>query len=124
VSHVTIYQTDMVPMAQIDHRARPAGPPDDDASRPTTWRHRIARLRKAIQDRLWRADEEFATDRGWTAQRSPSGWSIRVRDPRFDRRKECGACGGTGRDRITGADCPDCDATGVVTLPPGGGEQR
>lgn len=109
-------------MPRTDHRTRPTDPPDDDST-PTTWRRRLARLRAAVQDRLWHSDEEFAAERGWTVQRSTGGWSITVRDPAFDRRAACVACVGTGHDRITGADCADCDATGVITLPPDGGDR-
>ena len=95
-------------------RARPVGsggePPREGL------RARLAGLRSALQDRLWSADEKWAAERGWTARRSASGWSIQVRDPRFDLRQECWECGGTGFHRITGAECEVCDGTGVVTL--------
>ena len=96
-------------MARIDHRARPAGPPDDDP--PGTWRRRLARLLADIQDRLWRADEKWAAERGLETWRSPNGWSVSVRDPRFDLRHVCGECDGTGRHRITGAECPTAAAS-------------
>jgi hypothetical protein len=102
-------------MSEINDRARSAGP-DDEPPRETL-RQRLARLRTTLQDHLWRADEKWAADRGWTSQRSASGWSIRVRDPRFDLRQECTECDGAGRHRITGAECEVCDGVGVVTLP-------
>jgi hypothetical protein len=106
-------------MPRIDHRTRPAGPPDDDVP-AGSWRRRLDRLRTRVQDYLWRPDERFAAERGWTAERSRSGWSIEVRDPRFNRRHLCFACDGTGRHHITGVECPDCAGTGVVTEPEGG----
>jgi hypothetical protein len=111
-------------MAKIDNGNRPAGWADADGP-SGAWRRRLAGLCAALQDCLWQSDEKFAAERGWTATRSGSGWSVRVRDSRFDLRQECSACDGTGRHRITGAECPDCDATGVVTLPADdGGERR
>ncbi len=110
-------------MPRIDHEARPTGPPDDDVPAGSWCRclaRRLARLCARLQDHLWRADEQFAADRGWIAERSPRGWSIEVRDPRFNRRHLCFACDGTGRHRITGVECPDCAGTGVVTEPEGG----
>jgi hypothetical protein len=101
-------------MSKINDRARSAG--SDGEPPRETLRQRITRLRVALQDCLWRADEKWAADHGWTSQRSASGWSIRVRDPRFDLRQECWECGGTGHHRITGAECDTCDGTGVVTL--------
>jgi hypothetical protein len=103
-------------MARTDHLARPAGPPDDDDP-PGTWSRRLAHLRMRVQDWLWGPDERFAEERGWTATRSASGWSVTVRDPRFDRRHVCDTCDGTGRHRITGAECADCAGVGVVTDP-------
>lgn len=103
-------------MSGIDHIARPTGPPDDDDS-PGAWRRRLARRWTDLQDWLWKPDERFAEERGWTATRSPSGRSVTVRAPRFDRRHVCDACDGEGRHRITGADCPDCGGVGVITDP-------
>jgi hypothetical protein len=103
-------------MSKIDHIARPAGPPDDGA-RPGTCLRRLARLKDRLQDWISGPDERFAAERGWTATRSSSGWSVTVRDPRFDRRHVCDACDGGGRHRITGAECPDCGGAGVVTDP-------
>ena len=101
-------------MSEINDRARSAGP-DGEPPRETL-RQRLARLRAALQERLWSADEKWAAERGWTARRSASGWTIQVRDPRFDLRQECWECGGTGFHRITGVECDTCDGTGVVTL--------
>lgn len=78
----------------------------------------FSRLRAALQDRLWAADEVFAAERGWTARRSSRGWSIDVRDPRWDCRQECSSCRGEGREPITGRMCTACDGIGVVTLGP------
>jgi hypothetical protein len=111
-------------MARIDHRAPPAGPPDDDTPRGT-WRRRLARLRAALQDRLWSDHEKWTADRGYESWRSPSGWKAYGRDPRFDRRHACFDCDATGRHRITGDECPECQGTGVVTLDaPEDGEPR
>lgn len=86
---------------------------------------RFARLIAAFQDRIWAADEAFAADRRYDARRSPGGWSITVRDPRWDRRQPCSGCAATGCDPITGAPCLLCAGTGVVTLRvTDGGEQR
>jgi hypothetical protein len=110
-------------MSKIDDSARPAGPPDDEP--PEGLRRRLARLRRTLQDRLWAADERWADDRGYDSWRSASGWTVHVRDPRFDLRHGCVDCDGTGRDRITGGDCPCCEGTGVVTdIPPEDGELR
>ena len=103
-------------MAGTDHLARPTGPPDEEA--PSSRRRgRFARLRARLQNWLWTPDELFAHERGWSATRSPSGWSVTIRDPRFDRRHVCEACEGSGRHRITGAECTDCAGVGVVTDP-------
>jgi hypothetical protein len=107
-------------MSKMHGGARSAGA-DDEPSRPTL-HERLARLRAALQDRLWRDDEKRAAERGWTAQRSASGWSIQVRDPRFDLRQECWECQGAGRHPITGAECDACAGTGVITLPDGPGD--
>ncbi len=88
-------------------------------------RRGLAHLRAAIQDRLWAEDEAFANKRGYDSCRSGSGWAITVRDPRWDSRQECSACGGTGWGRTEGAECAECDGVGVVTLSPGKpGEKR
>lgn len=100
-------------MADTDHRAPPVDPPDGD--RPGNgW---FGRFRARLQDRLWRADEAWAAERGYAARRSVRGWSVDIRDPRFDRRHACDTCAGTGRHHITGADCADCGGVGVVTDP-------
>jgi hypothetical protein len=101
-------------MARNDHQVRPAGEPDDDP--PGIWRH-LVRLRVTVQDWLWREDEKWAADRGHSTWRSSWGWAVNVRDRRFDRRHACDSCAGTGRHRITGADCADCGGVGVVTDP-------
>jgi len=103
-------------VAGIDHLARPSGPPDDEAPSGRR-RDRLARLRARLQNWLWAPDERFAEERGWTATRSRSGWSVTMRDPRFDRRHVCEACAGSGRHPITGAECADCGGVGVVTGP-------
>jgi hypothetical protein len=103
-------------MARIDHVARPTGPPDDDGP-SGTWGRRLARLRMRLQDRLWNPDEKWAAERGYTSRRSARGWSVDIHDPRFDRRHVCFTCAGSGRHRITGTECADCDGVGVVTDP-------
>ena len=103
-------------MSKIDHIAHPAEPADDDARRDSPLR-RLARLKDRLQEWISGPDERFAAERGWTATRSPSGWSVTVRDPRFDRRHVCESCGGEGRHRITGADCSECGGVGVITDP-------
>ena len=107
-------------MSETNGRARP-GAPDGEPPRETL-RQRLARLLAALQDRLWADHEKWTADRGYESWRSPSGWRAHGRDPRFDRRHACAECDGTGRHRITGDECPDCDG-GVVTLdPPEDGE--
>ena len=86
-------------------------------------RSAIERFRRAVQDRLWAADEKWAADRGLDSYRSPSGWSVVIRDPRFDLRQECRECTGTGHDRITGEECTECE-DGVVTLDPPEEDER
>lgn len=77
----------------------------------------LTRLIAALQDRIWAADEAFASERRYHASRSPGGWSITVRDSRWDRRQLCEDCAVSGRQPITGVPCPRCAGTGVVTLP-------
>jgi hypothetical protein len=69
---------------------------------------RLKRLRGRLQAWLWRPDEALAADRGWDVRRSRSGWSITVRDARWDTRQECSACAGAG--------CDTCALTGVITV--------
>lgn len=102
-------------LLMIEREAPPAEPPNDDG-RLSTWRHRLARL----QDRLWAHDEKWAAERGYTVCRSPRGWSIAIRDPRFDRRHACIGCAGTGHHRIAVGECSECGGTGVVTEPEAG----
>ena len=100
-------------LLMIDHEVPPAGPPDADGPL-RRWQRRVVRL----QDRLWRPDEKWAADSGYDSRRSASGWRISVRDKRFDLRHQCAVCDGEGRHRVTGAECEDCDGSGVVTLEP------
>lgn len=110
-------------MSEINGRARPVDSGDEPPRRGL--RGRLALLRALLQDRLWSSDEKWAADRGYDTWRSPAGWTVHVRNPRFDLRQECDDCGGEGRDPITGRDCPGCDGTGVVTLdPPEDGDVR
>jgi hypothetical protein len=103
-------------MSTTDRGAQPTGTSGDDP-RPGPF-HRLVAAYRAWQDRMWRADEEWAAECRYTVQRSPSNWSITVRDPRFDLRQECWECDGTGRHRITGSECENCAGIGVVTLDP------
>jgi len=102
-------------MAKIDHPARTSGPSDDET--PRLWRRCLDHLRGWLQDWIAGPDEKWAAERGYETWRSPSGWSVSVRDPRFNLRHECGECDGTGRDRISGAECAECGGVGVVTDP-------
>jgi hypothetical protein len=102
-------------MSRIDDRGRPDGPVGDEP--PRGLRHRLARIVADVQDRLWAPDEKWAAERGYTARRSTWGWSVDIHDPRFDRRHTCDGCAGSGRHRITGAECPDCGGVGVITDP-------
>jgi hypothetical protein len=101
-------------LLMIEREAPAAGPSGHDG-RCGTWLCRLARL----QDRLWARDEKWAAERGYSSRRSASGWSITMRDPRFDLRQECSECGGTGRHRISVGECSECGGTGVVTEPEG-----
>jgi hypothetical protein len=103
---------ELVAVTTDDHEDFPGG---DDVSR--RWSRRCGALRQALQDWLWNPDEKWAAERGYETWRSPSGWSVSVRDPRFNLRHECGECDGTGRDRVTGAECAECGGVGVVTDP-------
>lgn len=107
-----------------DRTSRPRGPKMYRGRPRALLRRGLAQLRVAIQDRLWAEDEAFADKRGYDSCRSGGGWAITVRDPRWNSRQECSACGGTG-GRIEGAECAECVGVGVVTLRPGEpGEQR
>src|SRR5687767_7597405 len=103
-------------LLMIDRKAPPGGSPDDAVPSGALWQG-LARLRAAVQDRLWARDEKWAADCGYVARRSRWGWSIEIHNPAFDRRHPCGLCNATGRQRITGAECSDCAGTGVVTEP-------
>jgi hypothetical protein len=74
-------------MSNIDHDAHPGGSRDDEPPRRCL-RRRLTRLRSALQNRLWSADEKWAAERGLTARRSPAGWAIRITDPRFGLRHQ------------------------------------
>jgi hypothetical protein len=79
------------------------------------WQRWLGRVCAAVQDRLWEQDEEFAAQRGYDARRSHRGWTITVRDPRWDSRQECPACAGRG----CGPDaqpCAECAGSGVVVI--------
>jgi hypothetical protein len=99
-------------LLMIEREAPPAGPPHDDG-RFSTWRCRLARL----QDWLWARDEKWAAERGYTVRRSSWGWSVSIRDPRFDRRHACSSCAGIGRQDVGDAECSACGGIGVVTEP-------
>ena len=107
-------------MSKIDDRARATGS-GDQPPRPGL-RERLARLRVAVADHLWRDHEKWTADRGYQSWRSASGWTAYGRDPRFDLREECKECRGSGRDRITGVECPHCQDGVVTHRPPEGGE--
>lgn len=84
----------------------------------------LGRTCRTVQDRLWAADEHYARDRGYRSQRSRSGWTITVRDPRWDLRQECAVCHGSGSD-LAANPCAACGGVGVITLEAGeAGERR
>ena len=82
-----------------------------------TFRQRLIRLCADLQDRLWSDHEKWTSEHGFESWRSPSGWKAYGRDARFDLRRECSACDGTGRHRVAVGECEECSGTGVVTLP-------
>lgn len=67
-------------------------------------------LDRLVSERI----DDRALERGWTVTRVPGTRTHRYRDPRWDRRQTCDACGGSGCDGAR--PCRRCDATGVVTL--------
>ena len=65
-------------MSKVDDRAHSVGPDDEPPGRGL--RERLARLRAALQDRLWADHEKWTADRGYQSWRSPSGWTAYGRD--------------------------------------------
>jgi hypothetical protein len=76
-----------------------------------------ARLLDKIDERFSGPIDDEARRRGWTVTVRPGTRTHVYRDPRWDRRRRCEECAGTG---CAGArPCPWCDGTGVVTDRPG-----
>lgn len=78
------------------------------------WRSRIAHLIDLIDDRVSRRADARARELGHVITRIPGTRTQRYRDPRWDLRRECDRCAGSG---LAGAHaCAPCSGTGVRTL--------
>jgi hypothetical protein len=74
------------------------------------------RLLDMIDERVSGPIDADARRRGWTVSIRPGTRTHVYRDPRWDRRRICEECGGSG---CAGARlCPPCDGTGVITEQP------
>lgn len=73
------------------------------------WTHLLDR----IDERVSRPIDDDARRRGWTVTVLPGTRTHVYRDPRWDRRRVCEHCGGSGGDGAR--PCPPCEGTGVVT---------
>ena len=74
------------------------------------------RLLDRIDERVSGPIDDDARRRGWTVTVLPGTRTHVYRDPRWDRRRVCEACEGSGRDGAR--PCPPCDGTGVITEQP------
>lgn len=75
----------------------------------------IRRLVDRFDDWVTRRSDRRAIARGVTITRIPGTRRQSYRDRRWDRRRECEECCGTGREGS--GDCPPCQGTGVLTRP-------
>jgi hypothetical protein len=74
------------------------------------------RLLDLLDERVSTGIDDDARRRGWNVTVLPGTRTHVYRDPRWDRRRLCEHCSGTG---CHGArPCPPCDGTGVVTDQP------
>lgn len=82
----------------------------------------VADWLRRLGERLFAAEDDRARNRGWQVQRIQGGLGRTYRDPRYDRRTICPACGGTGSDPDFGEVqwCVACRGVGVVTRKPPG----
>jgi hypothetical protein len=74
------------------------------------WRKRLLDL---IDDRVSGPIDDSAQSRGWTVRVLPGTRTHEYRDPRWDRRRACEECDGTGCDGAR--ECGACAGDGVVT---------
>jgi hypothetical protein len=74
------------------------------------------RLLDVIDQRVSGPIDADARRRGWTVGVLPGTRTHVYRDPRWDRRRLCEDCEGSGRDGAR--PCLLCEGTGVVTLQP------
>ena len=75
------------------------------------------RLLDMIDERVSGPIDADARRRGWTVGVKPGTRTHVYRDPRWDRRRLCDECAGTGCEGAR--PCAWCDGTGVVTDRPG-----
>ncbi len=71
------------------------------------------RLLDLIDDHASRAVDDDARSRGWTVTVVPGTRTHEYRDPRWDRRRLCDECAGSGRDGARS--CTFCAGDGVIT---------
>lgn len=69
-----------------------------------------------LDDRVSAPIEASARARGWTVRRLAGTRTIEYRDSRFDLRRLCPGCEGTGLEAA--GPCPACDGDGVITTQP------
>jgi hypothetical protein len=74
------------------------------------------RLVDLIDRRVSEPIDDDARSRGWTVRVVPGTRTHEYRDPRWDRRRLCDLCDGTGRSGAR--PCDACDGTGVITTQP------
>lgn len=74
------------------------------------------RLLDLIDERIGRPIDDDARRRGWTVRVVPGTRTHEYRDPRWERRRLCEHCGGTGCDGAR--PCTPCAGSGVITAQP------
>jgi hypothetical protein len=74
------------------------------------------RLLDLLDERISEKVDDDARRRGWTVTVLPGTRTHVYRDPRWDLRRLCGRCAGSGCDGARA--CAPCDGTGVVTDQP------
>ena len=74
------------------------------------------RLLDVIDERVSGPIDDDARRRGWTRHTRPGTRTHVYRDPRWDHRRLCDVCEGSGREGAR--PCPPCDGTGVITEQP------
>jgi hypothetical protein len=78
----------------------------------------LTRLLDRIDERVSASIDDDAFRRGWTVRRLPGTRTHVYRDPRWNRRRACESCAGSGLDAMD--PCETCDGVGVVTVIPAG----